>query len=129
MDRIDQSFSPIAFVQFSYDAASNLVKEEYSKVAQGRVGDRFAYDEHHRVAKAWMGSNQLHMDAADPGGTTGTFIEKLTYGLDAANNRTSVVSQATQGGLGTTEAYATQNAIDISHLGSWRAFLNADKGE
>ena len=27
------------------------------------------------------------------------------------------------------EAYATQNAIDISHLGGWRAFLNADKGE
>jgi RHS repeat-associated protein len=108
MDRIEQSFSAMATVDFHYDLASNLLKEVYQKQGgASQKGDRFAYDEHHRLAKAWFGSDQAHLDATDPNGTVGTFVSRLTYGLDAANNRTSLETKAGQSGATTTISYST----------------------
>ncbi len=107
MDQITQSFSASATVGFFYDDASSLLKEEYQK--QGGVnekGDRFTYDEHHRLESAWLGANQAELD--NPG--TGTFIKKLTYNLDAANNRESVTTQIGPMGVPSTANYDTQDA-------------------
>jgi hypothetical protein len=35
---------------YTYNAASNLLKEEYAKVG-GKVGDRFTYDAYHRLQR------------------------------------------------------------------------------
>ncbi|MBL8722764.1 MAG: hypothetical protein JNK49_01895 [Planctomycetes bacterium] len=78
-----------AQVDFVYDQASNLVKEVYQKQGgSNRAGDRFTYDEHHRLHKAWLGADTTLMQDANPETSTGSFVEKLTYGLDAAQNRT-----------------------------------------
>ena len=111
MDSIDQSFasSPSALVEFHYDDASNLIKEVYEKHG-GQAGDQFAYDEHHRLQSAWMGSDTANL--ADP--ATGTFVKKLTYGLDEVHNRSSVSEQVGTGSP-TTTAYsldATSNRYD-----------------
>ncbi len=84
------TFTTKSKFDYEYDAASNLTKEKYAKVG-GRVGDRFAYDGHHRLTQAWLGVDQPTMDAANPPGTftSSQVHEYLTYGLDAANNRTS----------------------------------------
>ncbi|MEO6715460.1 MAG: RHS repeat domain-containing protein, partial [Mycobacteriales bacterium] len=106
MQRIDQSFSAQAFVEFHYDAASNLVKEVYKK--QGgptQLGDRFAYDEHHRLQKAWLGSGS--MTVSDP--DVASYVQRLTYGLDAANNRTSVEMKPGSGSP-VTASYSTQDS-------------------
>ncbi|MBZ0154544.1 MAG: hypothetical protein K8J09_23695 [Planctomycetes bacterium] len=102
MSKIEQSFSSAASVDFYFDAASNLVKEVYGKKS-GATGDRFAYDEHHRLQTAWMDSNQAHLPTQD---SNETFIKKLTYGLDAVHNRTTVAEQAGQGGGTTTTPYS-----------------------
>jgi RHS repeat-associated protein len=120
MDKIEQSFSTAATVEFVYDggvangfmvSASNLVKEIYQKQGgTNQKGDRFTYDEHLRLAKSWLGSDQTHLNATDPEASVGTWHKKLTYGLDASNNRTSVASQPGPGGSVTTETYSTQDA-------------------
>ncbi|MBZ0152876.1 MAG: hypothetical protein K8J09_15220, partial [Planctomycetes bacterium] len=102
MSKIEQSFSSAASVDFYFDAASNLVKEVYGKKS-GATGDRFAYDEHHRLQTAWMDSNQVHLPTQD---SNEIFIKKLTYGLDAVHNRTTVAEQAGQGGGTTTIPYS-----------------------
>jgi RHS repeat-associated protein len=111
LSRIDQSFDVNAFVEFTYDLASNLKKEHYQKQGgANRDGDRFEYDEHHRLWKAWLGSSQSHLDESNPESSVGTFVQKLTYQLDAANNRSGLSSQFGQGGSVSTTAYTTQNA-------------------
>jgi hypothetical protein len=60
MATIDHGFDPAASVGFVYDAASNLTKELYHKQIGNRVGDRFGYDEHHRLRDAWLGSDAAH---------------------------------------------------------------------
>lgn len=88
MDRIAHSFSTTqanADVEFHFDQASNLTKEVYQKQVAGD-GDRFDYDEHHRLSDAWLGADTVEL--ANPG--TGTFVRRLTYGLDSASNRSQV---------------------------------------
>ncbi len=107
VDRITQSFGASATVEFSYDDASNLLKEEYQKQGgASQKGDRFAYDEHHRLESAWLGADQPELNS--PG--TGTFVEKLTYGLDTGSNRDWVTTQLGVGGALTTADYETQDA-------------------
>jgi len=48
------TFTTKSQFDYEYDVASNLTKEKYAKVG-GSVGDRFAYDGHHRLTEAWMG--------------------------------------------------------------------------
>ncbi len=104
MDEIEQSFSTganDADVAFSYDVASNLISEVYQK-QDGSDGDRFEYDEHHRLVDAWLGADSTEL--ANPG--TGTFVRRLTYGLDAANNRSQVDDYLSSPGTTTTTTYA-----------------------
>jgi RHS repeat-associated protein len=111
MTQITQSFSSGAQVDFVYDLASNLVKEVYQKQGgSNRTGDRFTYDEHHRLHKAWLGADTTLMQDPDPETSTGSFVEKLTYGLDAAQNRTTLQRQAGSGGSIGTETYSVQEA-------------------
>jgi hypothetical protein len=110
MVQIEQSFSPAASVGFEYDLASNLTKEVYQKQGgSNQVGDRFQYDEHHRLQKAWLGVDQTLMAASDPNVSVGNFVQKLTYGLDAANNRTMTEQQSGVGGPIVTQPYSVQN--------------------
>jgi hypothetical protein len=59
------------------------------------AGDHFAYDEFHRLSKAWMGVDSTTMAGSDPTGSDPTgwalsgMHEYLTYGLDGVNNRTT----------------------------------------
>jgi RHS repeat-associated protein len=100
-----------AQVDFVYDLASNLVKEVYQKQGgSNRTGDRFPYDEHHRLHKAWLGADTTLMQDANPETSTGSFVEKLTYGLDAAQNRTTLQRQAGSGGSIGAESYSVQEA-------------------
>lgn len=113
---IQQSFDVNAVVSFTYDLASNLVEEEYVKQGgPNRRGDRFAYDEHHRLRKAWLGSNQAHLDEPDPESGVGTFVKKLTYGLDAANSRASVQTQLGPSGTVSTSTYSTDDDSQSSN--------------
>jgi RHS repeat-associated protein len=88
---------------YEYDLASNLVKEEYAKVGGG-VGDRFAYDDYHRLTKAWMGVDAtLMLDPLNPSGwVSGQMHSYLTYDLDDANNRTET-KVLDAGGTATTD--------------------------
>jgi RHS repeat-associated protein len=108
MATIDHGFDPAASVGFVYDAASNLTKELYHKQVGNRVGDRFGYDEHHRLRDAWLGSDAAHMAAPSGSDPVGTFVQKLTYGLDAANNRSTVAAQAGPSGSTSTSTYTRQ---------------------
>ncbi len=104
MSAIEQSFSTVAHdadVAFNYDAASNLISEVYQK-QDGTDGDRFEYDEHHRLVDAWLGADSVEL--ANPG--TGTFVRRLTYGLDAANNRSQVQDYLSSSGTTATTAYS-----------------------
>jgi YD repeat-containing protein len=96
-------------VEFFYDAASNLTKEKYAHFAASgvvREGDRFFYDEHHRLADAWLGADTATFNTEPPPATP-TLIKRVTYGLDAANNRTQVAT--VEGSSGSTETYATDD--------------------
>jgi RHS repeat-associated protein len=108
MATIDHGFDPAASVGFVYDAASNLTKELYHKQIGNRVGDRFGYDEHHRLRDAWLGSDAAHMAAPSGSDPVGSFVQKLTYGLDAANNRSTVAAQAGPSGSPSTSTYTRQ---------------------
>ncbi|MBL9076038.1 MAG: DUF2380 domain-containing protein [Planctomycetes bacterium] len=111
MQRIDQSFDPLASTIFHFDDASNLTKEEYKKQGNPAAkGDRFVYDEHNRLRKAWLGSDQLHFDQVDPEGALGNYIKRLTYDLDAANNRSNLETQSGAGGPIAHAQYSTQDA-------------------
>lgn len=83
---------------YEYDASGNLAKEHYAKV-NGRVGDRFAYDAYNRLEHAWMGVDATTMGATQNPTTdplqfnSAQVHERLTYGLDNANNRSSSSSQ------------------------------------
>ncbi|MEO6593377.1 MAG: RHS repeat-associated core domain-containing protein, partial [Planctomycetota bacterium] len=88
------TFTTKSQFDYEYDAASNLIKEKYAKVQIGRVGDRFAYDDYHRLSQAWMGVDAARMAGPDPTSFNASQIhEHLTYGLDNANNRTTTSSQ------------------------------------
>lgn len=122
MSRIEHSFAPTtAYYDFLYDDASNLVREGYAKQGGG-VGDRFAYDEHHRLKDAWLGSDAQHFAAVDPNGSQGTFDKKLTYGLDAANNRDDV----TVNGV-TTDYTVEPDSNRYSQIGS-ASFVYDNRG-
>lgn len=105
---------------YEYNAASNLLKEKYTKV-DGSAGDRFAYDAYHRLTTAWMGVNSVTMAATDdPTGFSAAMHEQLTYGLDKANNRTSLNSTTAAGTLatsytvqGSTHAQGPSNRYDL----------------
>lgn len=101
MSGIAHSLSVDAGVSFHYDEASNLIKEVYKKQgAPLAQGDQFAYDEHHRLAKAWLGSQDMSL-----GPDASAFHKKITYGLDEANNRTGVTEQLGPSGTPTSAAY------------------------
>jgi RHS repeat-associated protein len=96
-------------VEFFYDAASNLTKEKYAHFAASgvvREGDRFFYDEHHRLADAWLGADTATFNTEPPPATP-TLVKRVTYGLDAANNRTQVATADASGN--STETYATDD--------------------
>ncbi|MBL8738503.1 MAG: hypothetical protein JNL12_18895 [Planctomycetes bacterium] len=87
---------------YTYNAASNLLKEEYAKVG-GKVGDRFTYDAYHRLKEAYMGVNSTVMGQdwesnPPPSFDDASMDQKLDYNLDAAQNRTSVVEQVDSSG-------------------------------
>ena len=83
---------------YTYNLASNLVKEEYAKVG-GKVGDRFTYDAYHRLKAAYMGVDSTTMTASsDPTGYTSAMDQSIAYNLDEAQNRTSVVEQVDSSG-------------------------------
>lgn len=88
---------------YEYDAASNLIKERYAKVGATQVGDRFAYDAYHRLESAWMGVTTATMNATgNPTAFSSSQMhEQLTYGLDSANNRTTVTSETGSGSVPT----------------------------
>lgn len=94
---------------YSYDEASNLTKEKYTKV-NGRFGDRFAYDAYHRLSQAWQGVDSTTMSASgNPTSYSSSAIhEHLTYNLDDVNNRTTTTSQTGSSPLTTT--YARQDS-------------------
>lgn len=96
-------------VEFFYDAASNLTKEKYAHYAASgvvREGDRFFYGEHHRLADAWLGADTATFNTEPPPATP-TLVKRVTYGLDAANNRTQVATADANGS--STETYATDD--------------------
>ena len=96
-------------VEFFYDAASDLTKEKYVHYAGSgvvREGDRFFYDEHHRLADAWLGADAATFNTEPPPAMP-TLVKRVTYGLDAANNRTQVAT-ADANGI-STETYATDD--------------------
>ncbi|MBK8097134.1 MAG: hypothetical protein IPK26_08505 [Planctomycetes bacterium] len=94
--------------EYEYDLASNLKKEKYAK-AGGWVGDRFTYDAYHRLQQSFLGvSATVMQQSADPTTYDSAQMQaKLTYGLDVANNRDSVVTQS--GTSSTTANYAVQD--------------------
>ena len=96
---------------YEYDAASNLTKERYAKVnAPAAVGDRFAYDAFDRLQTAWMGVTTAAMDGGQPPAfSPSTMHQRLTYGLDGANNRTTTTSQ-TGNGAPVTTTYTRQTS-------------------
>lgn len=102
------TFTTKSQFDYVYDAASNLVKEEYIKV-DGSAGDRFAYDAYHRLTEAWMGvDSSLMTPSANPTGfVSGQMHSYLTYGLDSANNRTD--SGVQTGSSPVTTSYALQD--------------------
>lgn len=102
MSRIGHEFASSAPVAFEYDSVGNLIKEYYTKQG-GQEGDRFAYDEHHRLHKAWLGSDDDHMKTPSGDDQVGTYVKKLTYGLDAAHNRTTLESE--EGGVVKQDVY------------------------
>jgi RHS repeat-associated protein len=107
MTSIAQSFNVNAGVEFYYDNASNLVGEKYKKQGDALAeGDRFAYDEHHRLAKAWLNSQSM---TADP--DTVAFQKRLTYGMDEANNRTSLAEKLGQAASETAVAYVVDGGV------------------
>jgi RHS repeat-associated protein len=102
---------------YFYDKASNLLKEVYDKHATTAPdldeGDRFAYDDFHRLSVAWLGLNGAGMTALEPtllAGGVGDFIQKVTYGLDDANNRSLVRTQNGPSGTPSDDVYQVQDA-------------------
>lgn len=107
MTSIAQSFDVNAGVEFFYDNASNLVGEKYKKQGDALAeGDRFAYDEHHRLAKAWLNSQSM---TADP--DTVAFKQRLTYGMDRANNRTQLAEKLGQAASETAVDYVIDAGV------------------
>ncbi|MCK5940959.1 MAG: hypothetical protein KAI24_03225 [Planctomycetes bacterium] len=101
MEKIEHSYGATPSYEFVFDDSSNLVKEKYAKQS-GAVGDRFSYDEHNRLLDAWLDSDAQHFAETDPNSGIGTFVKKLTYGLDQANNRDTVTEN------GVVESYALE---------------------
>lgn len=103
--------SPVVKSQFdyTYDEVGNLTKEAYAKV-DGSAGNRFAYDEFHRLATAWMGvASTVMLHTGDPGAFSATTMhERLTYGLDGASNRTATSSETAASGAPLIENYVLQ---------------------
>ncbi|MCA8949462.1 MAG: RHS repeat-associated core domain-containing protein [Planctomycetes bacterium] len=116
LEAIEQSFDANAGVAFVHDPASNLLKEIYAKQGSGAAGDRFEYDEHHRLRKAWLGSDPIHMAAPSGDDPVGNWVTKLTYGLDAGGNRSGVTVQDGPGGSSTTTTHTTE--IDSNRYAS-----------
>lgn len=119
--------STLASYGYEYDVASNLTKELYAKQGGG-VGDRYGYDDHHRVVRAWLGVNQTMMDSADPENPDGgsTVVQELTYGLDAAQNRTNVTSETSSGTI--SEDYVLEGETVPNQLGDSNRYAVAGTG-
>lgn len=79
---------------YAYDLANNLKKEEYAKIG-GRAGDRFTYDSFNRLKESYLGvSANLMAQRTDPVGYAPAETDrKVTYTLDAAHNRESVLTE------------------------------------
>jgi len=91
---------------YLYDAAGNLKEEKYAK-AGGWLGDRFTYDEYHRLKKAYMGVSSALISpnpptpSADPTGYSSTNTKQLVeYDLDEAQNRLGVTETTSGGPVG-----------------------------
>lgn len=91
---------------YLYDAAGNLKEEKYAK-AGGWLGDRFTYDEYHRLKKAYMGVSSALISpnpptpSADPTGYSSANTKQLVeYDLDEAQNRLGVTETTSGGPVG-----------------------------
>ncbi|MFO1052186.1 MAG: HNH/endonuclease VII fold putative polymorphic toxin [Planctomycetota bacterium] len=103
--RVGSNPAQIDDYQFVYDDFGNLSRELYNRPDGNpnttNAGDEFHYDRFHRLQEAILGASAIPFT---PG--TDTFVQKLTYGLDPAGNRTTVQTQ-NGGGSPTTETYTT----------------------
>src|SRR5690606_38616980 len=66
-DSVDPSTStvtPLAQFDYEYGSAGNLKKEKYTK-DDGSAGDRFVYDDFHRLAVGWLGGDTSTMGETD----------------------------------------------------------------
>ncbi len=93
--------------EYEYDDASNLIKEKYSKASGVGVGDRFVYDDFDRLTEGWLGLDFNSIDQPLSGSTV--FVQKLTYGMDQAGNRTQVDDEL-YGQTPVPESYSTEDA-------------------
>ncbi|MFO1053924.1 MAG: RHS repeat-associated core domain-containing protein [Planctomycetota bacterium] len=103
--RVGSNPAQIDDYQFVYDNFGNLSQELYNRPDGNpnttNAGDEFHYDRFHRLQEAILGASAIPFT---PG--TDTFVQKLTYGLDPAGNRTTVQTQ-NGGGSPSTETYTT----------------------
>jgi RHS repeat-associated protein len=102
MTEVANSFDVDAKVKLHFDPVSHLPTGfEYKKQGDAlAAGDRFAYDEHHRLARTWLSSHSM---SADP--DTVAFQKRMTYGMDEANNRTSLAEKLGQAAPETVTGY------------------------
>lgn len=117
------AYATLPTFEYKYDAASNLVKEKYQRASgvATKVGDRFVYDDFHRLEEAWLGLTATTMDFgnSDPllptldtssPPASGDYEEAVTYQMDNAGNREQVDSLVS--GTTTVADYGTQEAAD-----------------
>ena len=96
---------------YVYNDAHNLVKEIYAKV-NAKAGDRYTYDAYHRIKDAYMGVDTTVMAGADPTSfNASTMNKRITYDLDAAQNRTNVRETDASGAVD----YLYQGTLDPSN--------------
>lgn len=105
---------PLSRFDYEYDAVGSLKKEIYKKqgTSDPLGGDRFTYDSYHRLKDAWMGVDAATMakPEASLDEATDTYVQKLTYNHDGAQNRASVVTRNGPSGSPVAETYTLQGS-------------------
>lgn len=102
--------STLSKYEFTYDLADNLLEEKYDKRGGSGVGggDRFVYDDFHRLTESWMGLNAAGMGGGPLNEGTSTYVKKLTYDLDDGSNRDGVTTRFGPGGSPSTQNYQVE---------------------
>lgn len=94
---------PFSRFDFDWDAAGDLLKEQYTTVG-GRLGDRFKYDPFHRLEAAKLGVGSMAGDF----GSVQVSAKEISYALDPGNSRSSV-TQKLEGQSPTTTPYEVES--------------------